>query len=96
MGLLIPNMYKRLIQALRLDSTVNVPIWNDVSGVVVQMFRIAVTGTPGTGKTSLCEFADVERMSVLELAERHATASFKESGAPVEIDIPHLYEILER
>jgi adenylate kinase len=51
--------------------------------------RIAVTGTPGTGKTTLCEASKLEMQSVIGLAERHGCLGPVDSddgAAPVDVE----------
>ncbi len=61
----------------------------------VQPLRIAVTGTPGTGKTSFCSKLGFKTMSVLDLAiENDTIANVNNSSETVEIDIELLNQKL--
>ncbi len=40
----------------------------------MQPLRIAVTGTPGSGKTSFCDYVDFDTVRVLDLAEKYNAA----------------------
>jgi adenylate kinase len=42
-------------------------------GLFMQPLRIAVSGVPGCGKTSLCEYSKGDTISVLDLAKKHDT-----------------------
>lgn len=50
--------------------------------------RIAVTGTPGVGKTTFCERFKWSKISVQELAEQHGCIddADEDGGAPIDVD----------
>ena len=61
----------------------------------MQPLRIAVTGVPGCGKTSLCEFTKFDTTSVLDLAKRYdAIMPETINSDTVEIDVELLNKIL--
>lgn len=60
----------------------------------MQSTRLAICGTPGSGKTSLCTHAGVNTVSVLELARIHSACSEETDEQPIEIDIELLAQAL--
>ncbi|MBK00377.1 MAG: hypothetical protein CMB48_05430 [Euryarchaeota archaeon] len=61
----------------------------------MQPLRIAVTGTPGSGKTSFCNYGNINSIKVLDLAKRY-DGVVEESLSPELslIDVDSLNEIL--
>ena len=57
--------------------------------------RIAVTGTPGVGKTSFCAEADWQVISVKSLAEKHDCIGSVDEDDSAPIDIEKLNERLD-
>ena len=49
-------------------------------GLFMQPLRIAVTGVPGCGKTSLCEIIKFETITVLDLAKQFDTINKETSN----------------
>lgn len=61
----------------------------------MQPLRIAVTGVPGCGKTSLCEIIKYDTISVLDLAKKYDTIIPETINSDtVEIDVELLNKIL--
>ena len=57
--------------------------------------RIAVTGTPGVGKTSFCEFVKWTAISVQELAIKHDCVEEIEEDGVAPINIEKLREVVD-
>ena len=55
--------------------------------------RLAVTGTPGCGKTTLCTSLEMPSISVAELAEEHGVARAVDDM--IEIDVHGLVKSLD-
>tara|TARA_B100001123_G_C15268969_1_gene1009532 strand:- start:865 stop:1386 length:522 start_codon:yes stop_codon:yes gene_type:complete len=63
----------------------------------VQPLRIAVTGVPGSGKTSFCNHLNFEVLNVLDLAKKYsAIVDEGKNITPVEIDIMGLRKTLSK
>ena len=62
----------------------------------VQPFRIAVTGIPGCGKTTFCNYLKQEKISVLDLAKANNAILLENSRVEtVEIDLEKLNKSLK-
>lgn len=83
-------MGKPVIWDMRLDSTVNVPIWRYLGRLDVRTLRLAICGTPGTGKTNLCETSGCDAISVLDLALENDSALPARNDEPIQIDVEKL------
>ena len=79
----------------RLDSTVNGPICRQHDPPGVSAIRMAISGTPGTGKTSLCGTSDAGGISVLDLALEHDCVIAARNDEPIQIDTERLHDILD-
>ena len=63
----------------------------------MQPLRIAITGTPGSGKTSFCSGLEFQTISVLDLAIEHdAVVQDTLNAEVVEIDIDYLNQNLSK
>jgi len=61
----------------------------------MQPLRIAVTGVPGSGKTSFCNYIEYDTVSVLDLAKKNKVVIEEDIIVdPIEIDIDLLKKIL--
>ena len=56
--------------------------------------RIAVTGTPGVGKTTFCASSNWSTTTVKELAEKHGCVEVVDSDGAAPIDIEKLVNSL--
>ena len=61
----------------------------------MQPLRIAVTGTPGSGKTSFCDYVDFDTVRVLDLAKKYNAARRDNLNSEImEIDVDLLKKSL--